>query len=185
MELSVMCVPFFKGFFLPPHKLTCGFPCKGGLGRRKRVVGECHAIETSKAGINEIFISPLVDKPLEVAGIVCHEMTHVAAGVKAAHGGAFVAICKHIGLTKGKPTQAMPGQLLDEKLSKLLEKLGPYPHQAIVPMFKNKKEIEKKQIKAKCECGCTISMSRKWADSVGIPTCACGGEMTSTEEESE
>src|SRR5262245_3291211 len=114
-EVASQVEPFFVGFKLDPYRVTCGWPSRNGLGRRMRRVGECHGSKSSKAGIHEIFISPLLDKPLEVAGTLCHELAHAAAGIDAAHGKDFVKVCKHVGLTRGKPTSVMPGERLNAR----------------------------------------------------------------------
>jgi hypothetical protein len=85
-ELAKLAVPVFSGYQLKPYRLTCGWPSKGGMGRRSRRVGECHSLESSKGGVHEIFISPLIDESLEVGGTVLHELAHVAAGITAGHG---------------------------------------------------------------------------------------------------
>ena len=116
----------FKGFSLSKYRVTCGWPCVGALSKARRV-GECHGAKSSKDGVFELFISPVLDDPLEVAGTVCHELAHVAAGIDARHGSGFVKVCRHVGLTKGKPMSASPGPYLEERLGKLLLPLGPYP----------------------------------------------------------
>lgn len=177
-ELGKQVEPLYKGFNIPGrYRLTCGWPCRKGLGKRSRVIGECHAAESSKAGIHEIFISPLLDQPLEVAGTVCHELAHVAAGIKAAHGKGFVKVCQHVGLTKGKPTHVMPGARLNEKLQQVVERMGEYPHQAIVPVYREVKK-QRSTVTVLCsECGCKATMSAKWLTSSGLPTCGCGQPM--------
>jgi hypothetical protein len=176
-ELAKMVHPIFKGFTIPAYRVTCGWPSKFPLGARKRRIGECHGAKSSKGGVYELFISPVLDKPIEVAGVVCHELTHVAAGVEAGHERGFVKVARHIGLTKGKPTQAMPGPLLEEKLEKLISTLGQYPHQALSPIMQVK-ETELKDLTVKCPgCGCRARMSIKWLEEAGVPTCGCGTPM--------
>jgi hypothetical protein len=183
-EVANQVEPVFKGFNLQPYRVTCGWPCRGGTGIRKRIVGQCFGIEASKGGVSELFISPTLDEPLEVAGTLCHEMAHIAAGVKAGHTGKFRVVCKHVGLTEGKPTSVMPGKFLEESLSKIIEKLGPYPHQRLVPTIRASNKPNNR-VKLMCECGCFVVISRKWLDEAGPPTCGCGGTMTDEVEEGE
>jgi hypothetical protein len=176
-DLAKQVEPIFRGYKLDPYRLTCGWPCRRGLSNKQRVIGECHALESSAGGVHEIFISPTLDKPLEVAGVVCHEIAHVAAGIKAAHKGRFIQVCKHIGLTKNKPTSAAPGTELEERLQKILDRQGEYPHKALIPMAKVIIK-PKSQFTLVCrECGCKVSISAKWLDEVGAPTCGCNGLM--------
>jgi hypothetical protein len=167
--------PLF-GMKLEPYRLTCGWPSSRGLASSGRVLGECHASKISRGSVCEIFISPTLEFPLTVAGVVCHEMTHVAAGVDAQHRGMFVRMCKHIGLTKGKPTSAMPGDRLEDKIRKILDKSGEYPHQALVPVVKAAKP--KSDTTLECEeCGCKVRLSVRWLRLAGPPECGCGGRM--------
>lgn len=169
--------PIFKGFKILPYRVTCGWPSSKGLGKKKRVIGECHSDKSSKGGFHEIFISPTLDSPLVVAGVTCHELTHVVAGIPAAHGKDFVKVCKHIGLTKGKPTQAMPGDTLNRALKELIESLGPYPHTALEPVMKEKKNKPSSTAVECPECGCRVVISFKWLEQAGLPTCGCGSLM--------
>jgi len=166
--------PLFDGFAVAPYRVTCGWPASGGL--TGRVLGECHGVKSSAGGVHELFISPRLDKPLEVAGVLVHEMAHVVAGVDARHGAGFLRICGHVGLTKGKPRSRMPGTALDAHLSKIIEAHGVYPHQSLKPAVK---VVARRlsQVKLVCVCGCTCRMSAKWLEEAGFPTCGCGGEM--------
>jgi hypothetical protein len=184
-EVTKFVHPLFSGWNMGKYRVTCGWPCKNGLGKRVRRVGECHPSESSKGGVHEMFISPMVGDSIQAAGIVCHEMAHIAATVGSGHKGEYIKVCKHVGLTKNKPTQAAPGDKLEERLKKFIDiKIGIYPHEAMDPILK---EVEKKKtsVKLECECGCRVVMQLKWYQSVGAPTCACGGVMEEKEAEGE
>jgi hypothetical protein len=175
--------PIFKGFTLKPYRLTCGWPSRNGTGRKKRVVGECHSIESSKGGVHEIFISPVLEESLEVLGTVCHEVAHVVAGIDAKHGARFVKVCKHVGLTKGKATEVMPGDALNLRLAKVVGKLGKYPHSALVGVRKPARPGAG-GISLTCPmCACLVRISRKWLDMAGCPTCGCGAKMTKPDDD--
>jgi hypothetical protein len=172
-QLETILFPKAK---LEPYRITCGWPCRNAMGKRFRRVGECHGAKSSKDGHHEIFISPLLDDPLEVAGTVAHELVHVAVGLNAKHGRYFWEICCIAGLTKGPPTQAAPGPKLNERLGKIIAVQGAYPHQAIVPVAKVVHAAS--VVKVCCvDCGCVAVLSNKWLDKAGYPTCGCGGEM--------
>lgn len=175
-ELSEQVSPMFKDFKLKPFKLTMGWPISRGRPGKRQVLGECHALESSPANLNEIFISPVLDKPLQVAGVVCHEIAHVAAGIDAQHGSGFVKVCKHVGLTAGKPTSVMPGEKLNESLQRIVDKLGVYPHKAMVLATVAAKPST--GVTLLCECGFRCQTSKKWYEGVGAPTCACGLKLT-------
>jgi len=175
-DLSTEVTPLFKGFALKPFRLTVGWPISRGRPGKRQVLGECHALESSTAGLNEIFITPLIADPIQVAGVVCHELAHVAAGVEAAHGRGFVKVCRHVGLTRGKPTSVMPGERLEESLKRIVGRLGKYPHEVM-----QLKTVEAKRqptgVTLVCDCGFRCSTSRKWVSEVGVPTCACGAKL--------
>lgn len=108
------------------------------------------------------------------------ERFHVAAGSKAAHGKWFAKVCAHVGLTKGKPTTAMPGERLNESLRKIIEPQGKYPHTALVPQLKLAKPST--TVGLFCECGCRVTIARRWLDEAGLPTCGCGEPMQENED---
>ncbi len=179
-ELARVVEPLFKGFTMQPYRLTCGWPCRGATGK-VRAIGECHALQSSKGGVHEIFISPVIADPLQVAGVVCHELAHVAAGIEAQHGKGFVKVCRHVGLTSGKPKFVGPGPLLIQHLEKVMVPLGPYPHQVMELALKPAKP--RSTLSLLCiKCGCKVTMSLKWLEEAGAPTCACGGAFVEGEQ---
>jgi hypothetical protein len=180
-EVAVLAQRLFTGYHLAPYRVTCGWPCRNPLGRRVRTLGECHALETSRGGVHELFISPLLDDPAEVSGVLMHELTHVAAGMKAAHGKDFVKVARHVGLTRGTPKTLAPGDYLAEQLARITEKVGAYPHKAIVPQ--PRPEGKPTVARLECDCGCKATMSLKHLDRYGPPTCACGQPMAQAEPE--
>lgn len=181
-EVSRLVKPLFKQFHLPAHKLTCGWPSKHALGKTQRRVGECFSPKCSTAGIFEIFISPFLDDSLEVAGTVCHELAHVAAGIEAGHGRDFWKVCQHVGITKGRPTTAMPNELLNQTLQRLIEPLGAYPHSKLQPVAKTV-EKEKKSVTLVCpSCFVKVRISKKHLAQSGHPTCGCNTGFVLKEE---
>lgn len=168
---------FFQGYKIPKYKITCSWPSQNALGVRRRRVGECHNPQLSVGGIYEIFISPLLSDPMEVAGTVVHELAHAIAGTEAGHGPDYAKVCRAIGLTKGKPTCAMPGPVLESRIKKVIAPLGEYPHPGMKLPEKERKP--KKSLTLECaSCGCKISMTLKWFLESGAPTCACSTEFS-------
>lgn len=177
-EICLALEPLFaaKGYGLKskPYRITCGWPCRFATSITQRRVGECHSIESSAGGVSEIFISPAIADSLEVAGVVCHELIHVAVGNKAGHKGPFKAAMKYIGLG-GKPTCAMPGADLNDTIRKILKSVGNYPHSPLkgIPKLAAKSSSV---VKLECpDCGCIVRMSKKWLTDAAEPVCACGG----------
>lgn len=172
-EVAKQLEPCFKGFVIKPYRVTCGWPSRFALSHRARRVGECHAVETSTAGLFEVFVSPVLEDSLEVAGTVAHEMAHIVAGTEAGHGPKFNKVCWHVGLTKGKPTSVMPGKALNTHIQEIITKLGPYPHKAMKPKS-TIVPLKPKPIKLTCECGCSVTISQEWLERAGPPICGCG-----------
>lgn len=153
---------------LPDFKVSCSWP---GGGSAKKRIGECWARKASSASINEIFISPLIDDSVKALDILCHELVHAIDDCQNGHKGPFVAMCKAIGLTNGKPTQAGAGDVLLDQLQGIVDCLGKYPHYALDLSTRTKQST--RLIKVECnECGCVGRYSMKWAST--LTTCgAC------------
>ncbi len=176
-ELAKRVEPLFRGFAFKPYRVTCGWPCRSALSGRNRRTGECHYPQVGRDGFHEIFISPTLEEAAEVAGTLTHELAHVIAGHEAAHGKGFVRVCRHVGLTKGKPQCVQPGEQLASELERMTTAVGKYPHVAIKPQAKPKKPPS--SIGLVCpECECKITMGKTALDEFGAPTCACGTMFT-------
>lgn len=57
-------------------RLTCGFPSTRAFAAKRQRVGECWSGEASADGHIEIMISPVLDDPVRVAGVLAHELVH-------------------------------------------------------------------------------------------------------------
>ena len=167
-------IPIFEGKGISwPNTLkiraSCGFPSSNALSRRSRTIGQCHKTEWSGDKTNEIFISPVIDNPLEAIATLTHEMVHVLDDCKSGHKGAFRRTMKLVGL-EGKPTHTHAGEELTVRLNTILEGLGAYPHHALNPVAREKKQTTR-LLKAMCSgCGYIIRVTPIWADT-GLPVC--------------
>mgnify|MGYP000037866861 CR=1 FL=1 len=164
---------------LPPVKVSCSWP--GGGSARKRI-GECWPMRMSKAGINEIFISPLISDSVTALDILAHELVHAVDNCKHGHKAAFTKICRDVGLTEGKPTQARAGEELRAVLERIVAKNGAYPHATIDLSSRKKKGTF--LIKCQCtdeDCGAVWRMTQSWIDRAGTDLACpvCGGVSTS------
>jgi hypothetical protein len=169
---------------LPDIRITCGFPSRGGLARKRLVVGQCWPATHSVAGRSEIFISPLIDDAFKVAHIVLHELLHAVVGCVHGHRGPFKRAATRIGFV-GKPTSTVPGEALANHIwYRVLPELGPYPHVRIehpevrisFSEIPEKKEagLKTRLIKAVCDdCGYVTRTTRKWLVHRGPPLCPC------------
>jgi len=166
-----------KGATLPVKiRASCSFPSKLALANRNKRVGECWSDKNSEDQTFEVFISPLLKDPIEVGGVVVHELVHAAVGLECGHRGAFKQLAKKLNL-EGKMTATTVGDELKVKLQTLTDEIGLYPHARLVASNRPKTQTTR-MLKVTCkECGCVIRMTQKWLNEAGAPTCACGGEM--------
>ena len=118
---------------------------------------------------------------LEILGILVRELVHAALPVEDSHGKKFKAAAARIGLV-GKMRAAVPGRLLEGRLHRLLDDLGPLPHAALDitwSAFDKPKRQTGRMLKATCaggnddngefkECGYTVRLASKWAKDYGV-----------------
>lgn len=171
------------GYPLPDKiRVSCGWPSRSALSNRNRRIGEAWSHTCSGDGTHETFLSPALDDPVEVGAVLVHELVHHAVGIEAGHKGPFRKLARAVGLT-GRMTATTAGDELAARLHALAETLGPYPHAALSSADGRKKQTTR-MLKVSCaSCGCIVRMTRQWLDKVGVPTCACGGEMAEGERQ--
>ena len=83
------------GFTLPAVKVSCGF---ASSGYRSKHIGECWTRTSNKEGVNQIFISPMLDDPIAVLETLSHELCHAVDDCQHKHGREFRVIAEAIGL---------------------------------------------------------------------------------------
>lgn len=183
--------PFFlgKGLKVPAVRVSCGWPSRNPTGTAKRTVGECWDGKCASDGTPQLFISPLLQEeclPNGVLGVLSHELLH-AIDFEAKHGPKFRKMMEKIGL-EGKPTATTAGQDLCDLFKRTVDRLGPYPHVALMIQRERKKQTTR-QRKCSCEtCGYVARVSQKWID-LGPPICPVVGhgpmrsEIPTTENE--
>lgn len=160
-------------------KVSVGFPSRGGLSLKNKFLGQCWDGATTTDGNPQIFVSPLIAESVKALDILIHEMVHAAVGCQHGHKGPFKRLAKAIGL-EGNMTATIAGSALTERLNELVEQLGPYPHHAIDPKAKAKKEGTR-MLKIQCPaCGWTARTTQKGLDA-GLPTCHCGEQIESVQ----
>ena len=168
MELA----PLFEAYGYPlPDKIrvSCGFPSVKARSINK-AIGEHHAPANSKDGTHEIFVSPVIDDPYQVFGVLIHELCH-SATVGDGHKGRFPKVIRKFHL-EGKPTATTVGDTFKSNFQALVESLGQYPH-AELSVFTRKTQSTR-MLGAVCpSCGYKVRLAKKWAD-IGLPVCVCG-----------
>ena len=160
--------PMFKAIEhpLPRHiRVACGYP----LGKRS-AIGQCWSSETSTDGAVEIFISPELDRPAKVLGVLCHELVHAATAVSG-HGPKFRRPALAIGLC-GKMTATGESPELITKLKAMIKRIGTYPHAKANGKDGKKKRPGSRLIKCECmDCHYVARVARKWIFEAGAPIC--------------
>ena len=150
---------------------------RAGWPTRSGAIGEAWSAKNSGDQSCEVFISPVLKDPLEVAATLVHELVHCAVGVEEGHKGKFPRLAKAVGL-EGKMTATHAGETLKARLREMTDAIGPYPHAELT--HSNARRTRLRLLKVACECGCVVRMTRKWLDEVGPPTCGCGARWWRT-----
>lgn len=107
--------------------ISIGLPHARALSTRQKAIGECWSSRCTATGQATIFISPLLDDPVEILGVLLHELVHASVGNQCGHRGAFSKVARASGLV-GKMTETTPGPELMQRLHALAAKLGDLPH---------------------------------------------------------
>jgi hypothetical protein len=157
------------------YRVSCGFPI-GYRGSRsgKVALGQAFDPSISADGTMEVFINPILDKPVDVIAVLAHELAHVWAGIQCGHRGEFARIARAIGLI-GPMTATVPGDELRGQLQGIADMLGAYPHAKVDPNARKKQGT--RLLKLQCsDCGWTARVSALQAnrlhDSSACPVCA-------------
>ena len=158
-------------FIIPKEvRVSCGLPSHGAFGTRKRVIGQAWSSTSSRDKHHEIFISPTIDDPMKVLGVLVHELVHVTVGIEAGHKGMFIECARAVGLNSPWTSTSETGELLD-MLKRLHVDLGNYPHASLSGMTNGKKKQGTRLIKVGCpHCGYTMRSTITWL-LTAVPTC--------------
>lgn len=162
------------GYELPEVHVSAGFPSKGGMSTKKRVLGECWKPAVSADGQSHIFINPMMDSSVDVLGVLIHELIHAWDKGESGHRGAFVSAAKDLGLV-GPWTATSVGEELRERLDNLIETIGQYPHSKLNPNLVAKKAQSTRMLKTECAegSGYIARLTKKWVEEYGTPLCPC------------
>lgn len=172
--------PLFErsGYSVPVVKVSVGFPSTGAKGRH---LGQCWSTKSAVDGINQIFIAPHLQTPFDFLDTLVHELVHAVDDCQSGHGGNFKKIAKDVGL-KGPMRSAGAGEHLQQDLTRIAERLGPFPHGRLslpIPLAQK----TPKRPGAKCgKCGYEVVMFKRHL-SIGPPICPIDmGVMEATGE---
>jgi len=183
LALTNLLRPVFAahGHAIPANlRVATSFPSRKALnGVKNQTIGQCWSPAVSGDGHHEVMVSPVLGDPMQVAGVLAHELVHAAVGVEHGHVGPFRKLALAIGL-EGKMTATTAGEAFKRTVQPMLEAIGPYPHAALDARARNSgpKKQGTRLVKLACgHCGYTVRTTRKWLDEVGAPHCPLHGEM--------
>ena len=159
--------PYFSrlGFELPPRIwISVGRP------PNSRWTGACYPGEASDDGNPHIFVSPVISDSTRAAGVVVHQLCHVALGNRQ-HGPAFKKLATATGLI-GKMTQSIEGPMFLQIMPGIVDRYGPYPHSALRQLrHLDRKPQGSRLLRVRClQCGYAMRVTQRWL-SAAIPTC--------------
>jgi hypothetical protein len=162
------------------YRVACGFPI-GYRGSRsgKVALGQAFDPSISADGTFEVFINPILDRPIDVIAVLAHELAHVWAGIQCGHRGEFARVSRAIGLI-GPLTATVAGPDLTTRLQGIVEVLGVYPHAKVDPNARKKQGT--RLLKLQCEaCNWTARVSalqgNRLHDASSCPVCNSTGSL--------
>lgn len=162
---------------VPPVHISCGFPA----GNVRKTIGQCWKAESSEDGVGHVFVSPVLKDPVEVLGVIIHELCHAIDNCQSGHKGRFRKLAVQMGL-EGKMTATHVGDALAGLLKPIVQTLGEYPHPALNLSAAPVKKQTTRMVKAQCKevieggersgetCGYLVRTTHKWLE-VGVPDC--------------
>jgi hypothetical protein len=156
---------------VPVVQVSCSWPGGGSPAKR---IGECWPTQASKAGVNEVFISPKLEDPVKVVRVLTHELAHAVDNCVHGHKAAFTAIGRQMGM-EGKPTQMEPPEAWAKAVvDQLLDTVGAFPHRSVDKSQNGQKKQSTRMLKAECgDCGAVWRMSAKHM--INVTQCPCCG----------
>lgn len=154
--------------------VSVGFP-RGS----RRAVGQCFYAEMIGTPMSHIFISPTVGDPVEVLGILLHELIHASIGCGKGHGPEFLRAARAVGLAgRATATTVAKGSQLDSVLTSMIGRLGGYPHNSFEPMQTAAATQSKwRRLRSQRDKRYTLVISQKSIERLGRPKDPWGEEM--------
>ena len=142
-----------------------------------KILGWCFSDKNSGDGHHELIISSKIDDGSRAMDVLAHEITHAVVGLEAGHGPKFRSLAIKIGL-EGKMTATVASEEFKKVASKIMEKIGDYPH---AEFNIGKKKQTTRMIKTECQdCGAIARLSRSTIENMNDVRCMdseCEGEI--------
>jgi hypothetical protein len=141
-----------------------------GRPPRSAWTGACYPGIASDDGYPHLFVHPVLSDSTRVAGVVIHQLCHVAFGGTRTHGLQFRHLATAVGLI-GKMTATMEGPHFLAVMPGIIDRYGPYPHAALRQLRGLDKTSGTRLIRVRCPaCGYLLRATQRWLK-VGVPTC--------------
>lgn len=144
-----------------------------GRTSKKTVLGECWSAAVSADAHREIWIKPYTDEPLDLIGVLVHELCHAALPHEVGHKKPFVTLARAMKL-EGKPTATVVGEEFSKIWTPRLEVLGPYPGAIFNHLDADKTKNKPRppsHLTFGCDCGMKFFMTPKLVAEIGAPRC--------------
>jgi hypothetical protein len=123
-------IDIWRPYFLRlGHDLATRIWISPGRPPSNRWTGACYPGAAGDDGNPHIFIHPVLSDSTRVAGVVVHQLCHVALGNRS-HGPPFRRLARAMGLM-GKMTETIEGPLFLAIMPATIDRIGPYPHPAL------------------------------------------------------
>lgn len=148
---------------------------------------ECWPAAATDDGYCEIIIRADFSEPIDIAGILAHELIH-ACLPNAKHGKDFRDAALRLGF-EGPMRCAAPGPAFRARLNELVAGIGPLPRARLnfdrvtiagLDVADRPKKQTTRMLKAECigsGCGYTVRVAARWISDCGPPHCPKHGAM--------
>ena len=126
--------PMFNecGYEIPPVHVSVGFSTFGyNPSAKKRVIAVCHAKSMTRDGINEIYITPLVYEPVNVLGLLVHELIHAVDDCRSGHGKTFQEMSLALKCSDNLKVPLSVWREALDRHKKIADQLGRYPRSGV------------------------------------------------------
>jgi|SRR5271170_54342 len=154
------------------HPVPAGTRVSFGFAGRqpRKTLGFCFHAAASSDNVREVFVGPHIKDPVEIVGVVLHELIHAALPDGEGHGKTFGKVARAVGL-EGKLTATVVGEGLRETIQTKF--LAHHPYSAgTINLDAGRKKQTTRLIKVACaQCGYTARTTAKWLDAAGPPIC--------------
>lgn len=122
--------------------------------RKMKAIGLCWSADSVADKGREIWISAILDDPMEIAATLVHEMCHAALPHDVGHKKPFVKLARSMKLA-GKATATVASEEFKTEWQPILEKIGPLPgakFQGTIVTYKPQKTPKMKNVTCP-DCG--------------------------------